>query len=136
MEHRPIFVAFNAPFDWMFINIYFHRYLGHNPFGYSALDIKAYYMGLCQISWSDTSFRKIAAVYGEKDHLNHNALEDAVDQARLFQWMLLEMKTKKREPFMSIEIFFTNARSGFASDHGIQPTALASSWMRTVPCNG
>lgn len=28
---RPVFVAFNAPFDWMFVNDYFHRYLGHNP---------------------------------------------------------------------------------------------------------
>jgi ribonuclease T len=37
---RPVFVALNAPFDWMFINDYFHRYLGFNPFGHSALDIK------------------------------------------------------------------------------------------------
>ena len=41
---HPIFVAFNAPFDWMFVNDYFHRYLRHNPFGHSALDIKAFYM--------------------------------------------------------------------------------------------
>jgi hypothetical protein len=34
---RPIFVAFNAPFDWMFVNDYFHRYIGHNPFGHNAL---------------------------------------------------------------------------------------------------
>ncbi|OQY36328.1 MAG: hypothetical protein B6243_03425 [Anaerolineaceae bacterium 4572_5.2] len=27
---QPIFVAFNAPFDWMFINDYFHRFVGYN----------------------------------------------------------------------------------------------------------
>ena len=27
---QPIFVAFNAPFDWMFIQDYFQRYLGEN----------------------------------------------------------------------------------------------------------
>lgn len=35
----PIFTAFNAPFDWMFINTYLHRYLRYNPFGHKALDI-------------------------------------------------------------------------------------------------
>jgi DNA polymerase III epsilon subunit-like protein len=40
---HPIFVAFNAPFDWMFVSDYFHRYLGHNPFGHAALDILSTY---------------------------------------------------------------------------------------------
>ena len=34
---RPVFVAFNAPFDWMFVNDYFHRTIGQNPFGHSAI---------------------------------------------------------------------------------------------------
>jgi hypothetical protein len=34
--HKAIFVAFNAPFDWMYINEYFQRYLGENPFGHSS----------------------------------------------------------------------------------------------------
>jgi len=37
----PVFVGFNAPFDWSFVNYYFHRFLGHNPFGFAGLDIKA-----------------------------------------------------------------------------------------------
>ena len=49
---QPVFVGFNAPFDWMFVNDYFHRFLGHNPFGHSALDIKAFYMGLHAVPWS------------------------------------------------------------------------------------
>jgi hypothetical protein len=32
---------FNAPFDWSFVNYYFHRFTGANPFGFTALDIKA-----------------------------------------------------------------------------------------------
>lgn len=42
---RSVFVAFNATFDWSFVNYYFHRFLGENPYGISGLDIKAYYMG-------------------------------------------------------------------------------------------
>ena len=50
---RPVFVAFNAPFDWMFVNDYFHRFLGQNPFGHNALDMKAYYMGQSGGRWAD-----------------------------------------------------------------------------------
>src|SRR5690606_26480990 len=41
-----LFVGFNAAFDWMFVCDYFHRFLGQNPFGHSAIDIKSYYLGL------------------------------------------------------------------------------------------
>src|SRR5690606_1708848 len=36
---RLVFVGLNAPFDWSFVNYYFHRYLGRNPFGFTALDV-------------------------------------------------------------------------------------------------
>ena len=85
---RPVFVAFNAPFDWMFINDYFHRYLGENPFGHSALDIKAYFMGQMAVNWADTSMQRISSFFLEERHLTHNALRDAQDQAEIFQKIL------------------------------------------------
>jgi DNA polymerase III epsilon subunit-like protein len=85
---KPIFVAFNAPFDWMFVNDYFHRYLGRNPFGYSALDIKAFYMGMTGALWAQSTFTHIATHYFEGRSLTHNALQDARDQALIFQAML------------------------------------------------
>ena len=39
----PVFVGFNAAFDWSFVNYYFHRFVRMNPFGFAALDIKSYY---------------------------------------------------------------------------------------------
>lgn len=85
---EPIFVAFNAPFDWMFVNEYFHRHLGKNPFGHSALDIKAFYMGMTGVQWSQSTFHHIATRYMEGRSLTHNALQDARDQAFMFQAML------------------------------------------------
>lgn len=85
---RPVFVAFNAPFDWMFINDYFLRYLGANPFGHSALDIKAYFMGQQGVDWSDTSMQRISRHFLEEVHLTHNALRDAQDQAEVFHKIL------------------------------------------------
>jgi len=84
----PVFVAFNAPFDWMFINDYFHRYLGANPFGHSALDIKAYFMGQMGVNWSETSMGAISRHFLEERRLTHNALRDAQDQAEIFQKIL------------------------------------------------
>jgi len=85
VDSKPVFVALNASFDWMFISDYFHRYLGYNPFGHSALDIKAYYMGLTGVPWSETSMKHISSHLLNEKHLVHNALRDAQDQAEIFQ---------------------------------------------------
>jgi DNA polymerase III epsilon subunit-like protein len=82
--HKPVMVAFNAPFDWMFVCDYFHRFLGWNPFGHSALDIKAYTMGKWNSSWAETSMRNILRRFPDLKPLSHNALEDAIVQATLF----------------------------------------------------
>ncbi len=82
---RPVFTAFNASFDWMFVDDYFQRYLGRNPFGHSSLDIKAYAMGLRRSSWAETSMRVLSPLYLSGRDLVHNALEDARDQAELFR---------------------------------------------------
>ena len=91
---RPLFVAFNAPFDWMFVNDYFHRYLGRNPFGHAALDIKALYMGLTGVTWSETSMQTVASRYLEDRPLIHHALRDAVDQAEILQKILAEVRAR------------------------------------------
>ncbi len=86
---RPVFVGFNAPFDWMFVADYFHRYLGRNPFGHKALDIKALFMGVSGAAWDDTRFTDVARHVGlTQRSLTHDALEDAVAQAALLRGVL------------------------------------------------
>lgn len=85
---RPLFVAFNAPFDWMFVNEYFLNYLGHNPFGHAALDIKSYFMGQEGVPWSKTSMWNIGERFLKRRQLSHHALQDAIDQAEIFEKML------------------------------------------------
>ena len=89
-DSQPVFVAFNAPFDWMFIADYFHRFLGQNPFGHKALDMKAFFMGMRGIQWEQTGFDDISRHYQIKESLKHNALEDALAQANLFRRILEE----------------------------------------------
>lgn len=89
-DSQLIFTAFNAPFDWMFVCDYFHRYLGTNPFGYKALDIKAYFMGMKRVSWDQTSHTAISRVYGLAQTFRHHALEDALQEADLFARILAD----------------------------------------------
>jgi DNA polymerase III epsilon subunit-like protein len=90
---KPLMVGFNLPFDWMFINDYFHRYLGANPFGHSAVDIKAMYMGASGKSWAETSGTFLHGRYHDQNELTHNALEDAIAQALIFEGILKEFFT-------------------------------------------
>lgn len=83
--HRAVFVAFNAVFDWMFVNEYFVRYDVENPFGHGGLDIKSYYVGMMGSTWEQTSMRHLSPKYLEGRPLSHNALGDARDQAELFR---------------------------------------------------
>lgn len=82
---RPVFVAFNAVFDWMFIDDYFHRLLGRNPFGHTAVDIKAYALGVLGGTWGQTSMRYLSPRFLGGRKLAHNALGDAHDQAELYR---------------------------------------------------
>jgi len=91
----PVFVGFNAPFDWMFVEDYFHRFLGLNPFGHSALDIKAYFMGKTGSSWAETSMRHLSPRYLSGRKLTHNALGDARDQAELFRAIRAEERQER-----------------------------------------
>lgn len=82
---KPIFVGFNAAFDWMFLHGYFMRYLGRNPFGHAPLDIKSLYMGVKRVPWALTSMK-----YIKTKPLRHNALADARDQADILEELLRE----------------------------------------------
>lgn len=86
---RPVFVGFNAPFDWMYVADYFWRYIGRNPFGVSALDLKSYYMASAgESTWERTRRIYIDERLGiDPDH-NHHALDDARGQARLARLLL------------------------------------------------
>jgi len=73
---RPIFVSDNLAFDWQFINYYFHRFLGRNPFGFSGRRIGDLYAGLVKDASKATEWKK----YRVTAH-THNPVDDAKGNA-------------------------------------------------------
>jgi DNA polymerase III epsilon subunit-like protein len=84
---KPVFVGFNATFDWMFVAFYFHQFIGENPFGFGGIDIKSYYMGLKGCAWDDTRSSRIRPEFKSTARHTHNALDDAIEQAEMFRRM-------------------------------------------------
>jgi len=91
---KVIFVGLNAPFDWSFVNYYFHKYLETNPFGFTAIDMKAYFMGAVGCSWKETKSSQMTAALKPLSAPNHNALDDARFQAELFALMLADRRKR------------------------------------------
>lgn len=86
-----VLVGYPLVFDWMFLHWYFVRFLGKSPFGFSrALDMKTIHQQKAGITVGEAGRRDLPAeLVSERPH-THNALDDAIEQAdifnRLFMW--------------------------------------------------
>ena len=57
---KPVFVGHNAPFDWSFVSYVYQANDRPNPFGYKALDTKAFSMGVLGLHWLDSNKEELA----------------------------------------------------------------------------
>lgn len=76
-EGRPIFISDNPAFDWQWINFYFYKYLGKNPFGFSARRIGDLYCGLVKDSRKNWEWKRN---FRKTSH-DHNPVNDAIGNA-------------------------------------------------------
>jgi DNA polymerase III epsilon subunit-like protein len=74
---KPTFISDNPAFDWQWINYYFHRYLGRNPFGFSARRIGDLYCGMVKDAGKNHEWKK---KYRKTAH-DHNPVNDALGNA-------------------------------------------------------
>lgn len=87
---KPVFVAYPAGFDFLFIYWYLMNFIGHSPFSFSALDVKSYAMALMKKPYRHCTKRNMPKRwFSDKKH-THVALDDAIEQGRLFCNMLAE----------------------------------------------
>ena len=77
---NPMFISDNNGFDWQFINYYFWRFLGRNPFGYSSTNLGSLYKGLVKDTWKN--FKHL-----RKTKHTHNPVDDARGNAEALREM-------------------------------------------------
>lgn len=76
---RPIFISDNPAYDWQWINFYFHKYFGANPFGFSARRIGDFYAGLTGNFANHSNWKRLRVTPHD-----HNPVHDAQGNAEAF----------------------------------------------------
>ena len=89
---RPVFVAYPAAFDFMFVCWYLNRFTGENPFGWVALDIKTFAWAVLKIDFLNVVKQNMPRRWFDHHPHTHKALDDAIEQGALFCNMLAEHK--------------------------------------------
>ena len=87
---KPVFVAYPAAYDFMFIYWYLIHFTGESPFSHSALDIKTFAMALLKKNYRDSTKRNMPKRWFDELPHTHVALDDAIGQGALFCNMLAE----------------------------------------------
>ena len=91
----PVFVAYPAGFDFLFVYWYLIRFTGESPFSFSALDIKTYAMAMLKTDYRDSVKRNMPKRWFDPLPHRHVALDDALEQGALFCNMLAENVAKE-----------------------------------------
>lgn len=87
---RPVFVAYPAGFDFLFVYWYLIRFAGESPFSHSALDMKSFAMALLKTDYRESTKRNMPKHWFDKLPHTHVALDDAIEQGAMFCNMLKE----------------------------------------------
>lgn len=88
---KPTFVGFPLGFDRMWIYCYFRKYDVQDPFGRtcSGIDIKTMAMTKLGIPYTQTTKKHLRGILGSwGGRHTHNAKDDAIEQAFLFERLL------------------------------------------------
>ena len=91
---KPVFVAYPAAFDFMFVYWYLIKFAGQSPFSFSALDIKSFAMAMLKAEYRESSKRNMPKHWFPPAPHTHVALDDAIEQGLLFCNMLAENNKK------------------------------------------
>ena len=87
---QPVFVAYPAAYDFLFVYWYLMKFAGESPFSHSALDIKTFAMALLRRPFRESTKRNMPKRWFPASPHTHVALDDAIEQGHLFCNMLAE----------------------------------------------
>lgn len=93
LDGKPVFVAYPAGFDFLFVYWYLIKFTGESPFSHSALDIKSFAMAVLQTDFRQSTKRNMPERWFDDLPHNHVALDDAIEQGALFCNMLKDSRS-------------------------------------------
>jgi hypothetical protein len=88
LEGKPVFVAYPAAYDFMFIYWYLMEFVGSSPFGHNALDIRSFAMAALKTTYSSAGKKNLPNAWLDPLPHTHIALDDAIAQGALLCNML------------------------------------------------
>jgi hypothetical protein len=91
---KPVFVAYPAGFDFLFVYWYLIRFTGASPFGHSALDMKSFAMAVLGTGYRESTKQRMPKAWFDPLPHSHVALDDAIEQGTLFCNMLAASRTR------------------------------------------
>ena len=91
-QFSPILASDCDAFDGMWIHYYFDRFGIQNPFDHGGVNINSMYKGFVKDASAKIKYSEFWCA-----ELPHNALGDAIIQAKAFSAMLKSMKSGKKE---------------------------------------
>jgi hypothetical protein len=94
LKARPVFVAYPAGFDFLFVYWYLVRFTGGSPFSHSALDMKTFAMAVLKTGFRDSTKRNFPKHWFDDLPHTHVALDDAIEQGALFCNMLRDNRAR------------------------------------------
>ena len=97
LHGRPVFVAYPAGFDFLFVYWYLMRFVGESPFSHSALDMKSFAMALLGKEYRESTKRNMPKTWFDALPHTHIALDDAIEQGALFCNMLQASRAIARQ---------------------------------------
>ena len=83
----PVFVAYPAGFDFMFVYWYLIAFAHESPFSFSALDMKTYAMAKLDIPYRKAIKKNFPKHWFSDTKHDHIAINDAIEQGELFMNM-------------------------------------------------
>lgn len=95
LEGKPVFVAYPAGFDFLFVYWYLIRFAGESPFSHSALDMKSFAMALLKTDYRASTKKNMPKRWFDPLPHSHVALDDAIEQGALFCNMLAENRRQR-----------------------------------------
>lgn len=90
LDGKPVFVGYPAGFDFLFMYYYMMHFVGRSPFSFSALDIKTYVMAMLKKDYRESTKKNMPKRWFPEEKHTHIALDDAIEQGKLFMNILKE----------------------------------------------